>query len=80
MSQPRTSSPTDHSMSPRTWWTSRWTLGVVLLVIAVVFVVENRQPVAIRLLIPLVTMPQWVALTATLVLGIAVGLLLRRRR
>ncbi len=79
MSQPRTARGSDHT-SQQTWWTSRWVLGVVLAVIAVIFVVENRAPAAIRLLIPLVVMPQWAALTVALLLGIAIGLLLRRRR
>ncbi|MCD2194746.1 LapA family protein [Actinomycetospora endophytica] len=61
------------------WWTSRWVLGVILAVIAVVFILENRQPVEIRLLIPVVTMPLWAALTAMVVIGLLIGFLLRRR-
>jgi uncharacterized integral membrane protein len=76
VSQPRTSRSADKS----TRWTSRWVLGAVIAVIAVIFVVENRQPAEIRLLIPLVVMPQWAALTIAVVLGIAIGFLLRRRR
>ncbi|GLZ47852.1 hypothetical protein Acsp06_40370 [Actinomycetospora sp. NBRC 106375] len=62
------------------WWRAGWVLPVVLLVLAVIFVLENRDLVSIRLLIPLVVMPQWAALTITLVIGVIVGLLLRRRR
>lgn len=76
MSQPRTSRQSDQS----TWWTSRWVVGALIAVIAVIFIVENRDPAAIRLLIPLVVMPQWAALTVAVVLGIAIGYLLRRRR
>jgi uncharacterized integral membrane protein len=61
------------------WWTSRWVLVLVLVVLALVFVLENRDPVAIRLLVPVVTMPQWAALVTTLVIGVLVGLLVRRR-
>jgi uncharacterized integral membrane protein len=76
VSQPRTSPRPDQG----SWWTSRWVLGVVIAVIAVIFVVENRDPASIRLLIPLVVMPQWAALAVAVVLGIAIGFLLRRRR
>lgn len=62
------------------WWTSRRALALLLAVLAVVFVVENREPVAIRLLLPVVVMPQWAALAATLVVGVLIGVLLRRRR
>jgi uncharacterized integral membrane protein len=80
VNQPRTSRPTEAASSQRAWWTSRWVLAVVLAVIAVIFVVENREPAAIRLLIPLVVMPQWAALTVSVLLGLAIGFLLRRRR
>jgi uncharacterized integral membrane protein len=46
----------------------------------VIFIVENREPVIIRLLIPIVQMPQWVALTVTLVIGGLIGFLAGRRR
>jgi uncharacterized integral membrane protein len=63
-----------------TKWTSRWTIGLVVLVLALVFILENRQPVSIRLWIPVVIMPQWAALTLMLVLGGVTGVLLSRRR
>lgn len=59
---------------------TRWIVGGVLLVLAVIFILENRDPVGIRLLIPLVVMPQWAALTLTLVIGFVVGMLVSRRR
>ncbi|MEJ2865389.1 DUF1049 domain-containing protein [Actinomycetospora flava] len=59
---------------------ARWIVGGVLLVLAVIFILENRDPVGIRLLIPLVIMPQWAALTLTLVIGFIVGMLVSRRR
>ncbi|MDD7941634.1 LapA family protein [Actinomycetospora lutea] len=60
--------------------TSRRVVALVLLAVAVVFVLENRDPTEIRLLIPVVLMPLWVALTITLVLGLAAGWLVARRR
>jgi uncharacterized integral membrane protein len=63
-----------------TWWRSRWALGGALVVVALIFVLENRDPVSIRLLIPLVTMPQWAALVIALVIGVLIGVLLRRKR
>lgn len=46
--------------------------------LAVVFVVENRGPVAIRVLVPVVSTPSWTALAAMLLIGFVVGLLLGR--
>ena len=44
----------------------------MLLALAVVFVVENRDLTDIRLLIPVVIMPLWAALVITLVIGLIV--------
>lgn len=60
--------------------TSRWVVALVLLAVAVVFVVENRDLTEIRLLIPVVLMPLWAALAITLVIGLVVGWLVGRRR
>lgn len=56
------------------------TAGLVLLVLAAVFIVENRRSTTIRFLIPEVTAPLWLALFASLVLGVVAGALLARRR
>jgi uncharacterized integral membrane protein len=64
----------------RVWWASRWALNLVLLALVVIFIVQNREPVIIRLLVPIVQMPQWVALTVTLVIGAVIGFLTGRRR
>lgn len=76
MAEPRTR----RSGTSSTWWTSRWVLGAILLVLVIVFILENRDPVSIRLLIPVVVMPQWAALTTAAVLGLLAGVLLRRRK
>lgn len=72
--------PTRTPRSSSPWWRASWVLPALLVVVAVVFVLENRDPVSIRLLVPVVVMPQWAALTITLVIGVLVGLLVRRRR
>jgi uncharacterized integral membrane protein len=58
----------------------RMVTGLALGVLAVVFVVENMQRVDVRILVPVVTMPLWAALTAVLFVGIVVGLLFTRTR
>lgn len=60
--------------------TSRRVVAAVLLALGVVFVLENRDLTEIRLLIPIVLMPLWAALTITLVIGLVVGLIVGRRR
>lgn len=73
-------SKSDRSTVRRAWWASRWVLNLALFAIAVVFIVQNREPVVLRLLVPIVVMPQWVALTLTLVIGGVIGFLAGRRR
>ena len=70
-SPPATSTP---------WWRAGWVLPVLLAALVVIFILENRDPVTIRLLLPVVVMPQWAALTITLLLGLLIGGLLVRRR
>ncbi len=64
----------------RSRWNSRWVLALVLLAIAAVFILENRQLTEIRLLIPVVLMPLWAALAGTLLVGLVIGVLLDRQR
>jgi uncharacterized integral membrane protein len=54
--------------------------AAVLTVLAVVFIAQNNQQVDIRLLVPLVTMPLWVALASMLVAGAAIGYAVSWRR
>lgn len=53
---------------------------VVLGVLAVWFVVANTESVEIRLWIPTVSLPLWVVLAITLLVGVAIGWLIARRR
>ncbi|MEU3602579.1 LapA family protein [Streptomyces sp. NPDC006798] len=62
------------------WFTPARTAVVVLLVLAIVFMAENTEQVRIRLIIPLVTMPLYLALLLMFVIGALCGALFFRRR
>jgi uncharacterized integral membrane protein len=55
-------------------------LGGLLLVLVVVFIIENSRQVKIRLIIPEVTAPLYVAILISAVLGGLIASLLRYRR
>ena len=59
---------------------TRVIVGAVLVLLAFIFIIENREPAAIRVIIPIVVMPLWAALASMFVVGFAVGALWRRRR
>jgi uncharacterized integral membrane protein len=54
-------------------------VAVVILVLTLVFVFENRALTAIRVLVPVVVMPLWLALLVTLVLGVLIGMAFGQR-
>ncbi|MEV6575831.1 LapA family protein [Streptomyces sp. NPDC051577] len=57
------------------------TLGcAVLAALAIWFIAVNTGSVTVRMWIPTVTIPLWGVLTVTLLVGIALGLLIARRR
>jgi uncharacterized integral membrane protein len=58
----------------------RQTIGLVLLVLAVIFILENRRSTTIRFLIPEVTAPLWVALLGSVLVGVVAGALITRDR
>jgi uncharacterized integral membrane protein len=58
--------------------TPRRITGLVLAVLALVFIFENTRRVKIRVLVPQVTMRLWLALLITFVVGLLCGYLLRR--
>lgn len=57
----------------RGWLTPGRTVVLVLAVLALVFVFENTEDVRIRLLVPEVTMPLWLALLIPYVVGWLAG-------
>ncbi|WP_018332159.1 hypothetical protein [Actinomycetospora chiangmaiensis] len=60
--------------------TPRRVVALVLSVLVVVFIVENRDLTEIRLLIPVVLMPLWAALALCLGVGLVVGVIVGRQR
>ncbi|MEE1815836.1 MULTISPECIES: LapA family protein [unclassified Streptomyces] len=53
---------------------------LVLAALAIWFIAANTGSVTIRLWIPTVTLPLWIVLTVTLLVGIVLGLFIARRR
>lgn len=60
--------------SPRMW------MGVAVAVLAVAFIVQNRQSVAIDLLMLTVSAPMYMALSGVFLAGLATCWLMTRRR
>ncbi|MDV5149947.1 LapA family protein [Streptomyces sp. SBC-4] len=57
------------------------TIGFIVLAgLAIWFIAANTGSVSIRLWIPTVTLPLWVVLTVTLLVGMILGIYLARRR
>ncbi|MFD3660015.1 LapA family protein [Streptomyces sp. NPDC058659] len=57
------------------------TIGFLVLAgLAIWFIAANTGSVSIRLWIPTVTLPLWVVLTVTLLVGMVLGLFIARRR
>lgn len=57
------------------------TIGIVVLTgLAIWFIAVNTGSVAIRLWVPIVTLPLWAVLAVTLVAGVVLGGYLARRR
>ncbi|MBW3573751.1 MAG: DUF1049 domain-containing protein [Actinobacteria bacterium] len=65
--------------SSRLPFSARQLAGVVFLLIAVVFILQNRSSTTIRFLGPEVTTPLWVALLLSFILGLLAGGLLARK-
>ena len=58
----------------------RYWLAILLVVLAAVFIGQNRDRQRVHVLWITVESPMWLLLTAMLVVGVVVGLLLHRRR
>ncbi len=61
-------------------FTPRQVAGLVVLVLAVVFILQNRRRTAITFIVPEATAPVWLALLISGLLGFLVGALLVSRR
>lgn len=60
--------------------TPRQVAAIVVAVLAIVVVLQNREEVTLTLLVVEVTMPLWIASLVLLVIGALVGWLLASRR
>lgn len=60
-------------------FTARQVAGLVSLVLAVVFILENRVKTTVRFLVPRVSAPLWVALLVSALAGVVGGALLTYR-
>lgn len=58
----------------------RYWVALALVVLAAVFIAQNRGPVDIHVLWITLSAPMWFFFAGLLVVGIVIGLLLRRRR
>ncbi len=61
-------------------FTPRQVVGLVILILAVVFILQNRRQTLVRFVVPEATAPLWLALLISAVLGFVVGALLVARR
>ena len=78
-----TASPTRRTASVSTSKTPvrpAWIIASVLALMTVVFIAQNRDRVSIHLFTATVSAPMWLWLTITVLVGAAVGALLRSRR
>ncbi|OYN76344.1 DUF1049 domain-containing protein [Mycolicibacterium sphagni] len=58
----------------------RYWLAIALVVLAAIFIAQNRARQRVHVLWITVEYPMWLLLTAMLIIGIVVGLLVHRRR
>ncbi|WP_051215416.1 hypothetical protein [Granulicoccus phenolivorans] len=60
--------------SPRFW------IGLVIAVLAIAFIAQNRQPATFHIVAATFTAPHWIMLTAVFLAGLLTGFALRRRK
>lgn len=72
MTEQRPTSPLG-SVPPRVW------VALALLVLAIVFILQNRQDAAIQLFMIVVTAPLWITLVVCVGIGMLIGALMSRR-
>jgi len=78
--RPTTSRPADGTASRSGGFPTRFIVPMILTIIAIVFIAQNRQNVSVSLIFATVTMSLWLLLTIIFVLGLLVGLLVARSR
>jgi uncharacterized integral membrane protein len=62
----------------RTRLQPRLVVGAVVVVLIIVFIVENTRQTKMRFLVPQVTAPLWTALFVAVLLGVLAGVLITR--
>lgn len=65
---------------PATRITPRQIAVLAIFIVLVVFIAQNRDPVRVDLFTITVTAPLWNVLVVMVLVGLVIGLLLRRRR
>jgi uncharacterized integral membrane protein len=69
-----------HSGRTVTRFALRYWVAIALVALAAVFIGQNRDRQSVRLLWITVESPMWLLLSAMLIVGVIVGLLLHRRK
>lgn len=69
-----------HAGGAVTRFALRYWVAIALIALAAVFIGQNRDRQSVRLLWISVESPMWLLLSAMLLVGVIVGLLLHRRR
>ncbi|MFJ4770145.1 DUF1049 domain-containing protein [Streptomyces uncialis] len=77
---PRTTTSSSGKRSVSDYTTPSRIVVIVLAVLTLIFIVENTHDTTIRLIIPEVVMPLWLALLAMWVIGAVCGAYVMRRR
>lgn len=60
--------------NPRVW------IGLLIAILAIAFIVQNREPVAFHIFAATFMAPHWIMLSAVFLAGLLFGLALRRRK
>jgi lipopolysaccharide assembly protein A len=74
------SAPGSPPEPPKRRISGRLVAGLILIVLLVIFGVENTRSVKMRLIIPEIRAPLFLALLIAAVVGVLIGLVIRRKR
>lgn len=77
---PREQTGTSETAGPAQRLALRYWVALILVALAAIFVAQNRDRVGVHVLWVTVESPMWFILVIIFVMGLLIGLLLRRRR